>query len=43
VRQAVDPAWFYVLVSLRDGAPVLRSYRIRDEKISEVAVVLERG
>jgi proteasome lid subunit RPN8/RPN11 len=43
VRQAVDPAWFYVLVSLRDGAPVLRSYRIRDETIAEVAVVLDRG
>jgi proteasome lid subunit RPN8/RPN11 len=43
VRQAVDPAWFYVLVSLRDGAPVLRSYRIRDEKIAEVAVALDRG
>jgi proteasome lid subunit RPN8/RPN11 len=43
VRQAVDPAWFYVLVSLRDGAPVLRSYRIRDETITEVAVALDRG
>ena len=43
VRQAVDPAWFYVLVSLRDGAPVLRSYRIRADKIAEVAVALDRG
>ena len=43
VRQAVDPAWFYVLVSLRDGAPVLRSYRIRGETIAEVAVALDRG
>lgn len=38
VRQAVDPAWFYVIVSLRDGAPVLRSYRIRDGRIAETAI-----
>src|SRR5262249_34822568 len=43
VRQAVDPAWFYVLVSLRDGAPGLRCYRIRGETIAEVAVALDRG
>ncbi len=42
VRQSVDPAWFYVLVSLRDGAPVLRAYRIRDTSDVEVAVALER-
>ena len=40
VRQAVDPAWLYVLVSLRDGAPVLRAYRILDDTVSEVAVEL---
>ena len=43
VRQAVDPAWFYVIVSLRDQAPVLRSYRIRGGEIAETAVVLDRG
>ena len=43
VRQAVDPAWMYVIVSLRDQAPVLRSYRIRNGEIAEVAVALERG
>jgi proteasome lid subunit RPN8/RPN11 len=42
VRQAVDPAWLYVIVSLRDGAPVLRSFRIRDGQIAETAVVLDR-
>lgn len=42
VRQAVDPAWIYVIVSLRDGAPVLRAYRIRDESIAEVQVAVER-
>ncbi len=40
VRQAVDPAWLYVLVSLRDGAPVLRSYRIQGDAVAEVAVAL---
>ena len=43
VRQAVDPAWFYVIVSLRDQAPVLRAYRIRDGEIAEVAVELDRS
>ena len=43
VRQAVDPAWFYVIVSLRDQVPMLRAYRIRGEVIAEVAVELIRG
>jgi [CysO sulfur-carrier protein]-S-L-cysteine hydrolase len=43
VRQAVDPGWFYVIVSLRDQAPVLRAYRIRDGEIAEAAVQLDRG
>ena len=43
VRQAVDPAWLYVIVSLRDGVPVLRSYRIRNGEIAEVGIVLDRG
>jgi proteasome lid subunit RPN8/RPN11 len=42
VASAVDPAWIYVIVSLRDDAPSLRAYRIRDGQISEVAVALER-
>jgi proteasome lid subunit RPN8/RPN11 len=41
VAQAPDPAWHYVLVSLRDTAPVVRSYRIVDGKIAEEPVVLE--
>ena len=41
VRQAVDPMWVYVIVSLRDEAPVLRAFRIRDETIAECQVVLE--
>ena len=38
VRQAVDPSWSYVIVSLKDGEPVLRSYHIRDGAITEQAV-----
>ena len=40
VAQAPDPNWHYVLVSLRDDAPMTRSYRIVDGKITEEAVVL---
>ena len=40
VRQAVDPAWIYVLVSLRHGEPALRAYRIRDGVIGEVDVTV---
>ena len=43
VRQAVDPMWWYVIVSLRDGEPVLRAYRIADGVIAESAVELGRG
>jgi proteasome lid subunit RPN8/RPN11 len=42
VRLAVDPAWFYVIVSLKHGDPVLRAYRIVSEAISEVPVQLDR-
>ncbi len=38
VRQAVDPRWFYVLVSFRHADPVLRSFRIVDGEITEVPV-----
>jgi [CysO sulfur-carrier protein]-S-L-cysteine hydrolase len=41
VAQAPDPTWHYVLVSLRDVAPVVRSYRIVDGKITEEPVVVE--
>jgi [CysO sulfur-carrier protein]-S-L-cysteine hydrolase len=43
VKQAVDPAWIYPIVSLRDQAPVLRAYRIVGGEIAEVGVALERG
>ncbi|MGH9125408.1 MAG: Mov34/MPN/PAD-1 family protein [Acidimicrobiales bacterium] len=41
VAQAPDPGWHYVLVSLRDPIPVVRSYRVVDGKIKEEKVVLE--
>ncbi|MST33311.1 hypothetical protein GHK86_11350 [Acidimicrobiaceae bacterium USS-CC1] len=41
VGQAPDPGWHYVLVSLRDVEPTLRSFRIRDGNIFEESVVLE--
>jgi [CysO sulfur-carrier protein]-S-L-cysteine hydrolase len=41
IAQAPDPGWHYVLVSLRDIAPVVRAYRIIDGKIDEESVVLE--
>lgn len=41
VAQAPDPGWHYVIVSLRDDLPSLRSYRIVDGEISEEPVVLD--
>jgi proteasome lid subunit RPN8/RPN11 len=38
VAQAPDPAWHYVIVSLRDDEPSLRSYRIVDGAIDEEPV-----
>lgn len=38
LAQAPDPGWHYVIVSLRDEAPVLRSYRIVDQASTEEIV-----
>jgi [CysO sulfur-carrier protein]-S-L-cysteine hydrolase len=40
VAQAPDPTWHYVLVSLRDSHPVLRSYRIIEGQVDEESVVV---
>ena len=40
VAQAPDPNWHYVLVSLADEAPSVRSYRIVDGNIVEEPVVV---
>jgi proteasome lid subunit RPN8/RPN11 len=41
IRQAVDPMWVYVIVSLRDDVPSLRAFRLRDGQVAECQVVLE--
>lgn len=41
IAQAPDPDWHYVLVSLRDLCPSVRSWRIQDGKITEEPVVLQ--
>ncbi len=38
MAQALDPGWHYVLVSLRDSHPVVRSYLIADGAITEETV-----
>jgi [CysO sulfur-carrier protein]-S-L-cysteine hydrolase len=43
VAQAPDPSWHYVIVSFRQGPPVVRSYRIVDGAISEEPVVVVEG
>ncbi len=40
VAQAPDPGWHYVLVSLRDTHPVVRSYSIVEGEIFEESVVV---
>ena len=35
VAQAPDPGWHYVIVTLKEPAPVARSFRIVGEQISE--------
>ena len=41
IAQAPDPDWHYVLVSLRDVHPSVRSWRIQSGKITEEPVVLQ--
>jgi len=41
VAQAPDPAWHYVVVSLRDTHPTVRSYRIQGDLVDEEPVVVE--
>jgi proteasome lid subunit RPN8/RPN11 len=38
VRQAPDEAWHYVIVSMRDDLPSLRSFRIVGDEITEEPV-----
>lgn len=41
IAQAPDPSWHYVLVSLRDTEPTVRSYRIREGGVEEERVTVE--
>jgi len=38
VRQAPDPSWHYVLVSLRDPAVDLKSFRVEDQNVTAETV-----
>lgn len=38
VAKAPDPGWHYVIVSLRDPAPVVRAYRIVEGEVDEEPV-----
>ncbi len=40
ITQAPDPGWHYAIVSLADGTPAMRSWRIADGNIDEEAVVV---
>ena len=40
VAQAPDPDWHYVIISLRDTSPAVRSFRIISGEITEEAVEL---
>lgn len=41
VAQAPDPTWHYMIVSLRDTEPMLRSFRIINGEINEEQVVID--
>ena len=43
VRQAPDPCWHYIIVSLRDREPMLRSWILDDGKILETPVAIIEG
>jgi len=42
IAQAPDPLWHYVIVSLRDTHPVVRSYTIVAGQVEEESVVVRR-
>jgi [CysO sulfur-carrier protein]-S-L-cysteine hydrolase len=43
VNQAPDPAWHYIIVSLKRDEPETRSYRIVNEVISEELIRVNRS
>lgn len=40
IRQAPDPSWHYVLVSLLDSPAAVRSFRVVDETVDEEPLVV---
>jgi proteasome lid subunit RPN8/RPN11 len=40
VGQAPDPSWHYVIVSLRDTSPAIRSFRIVEGEVTEEPIEL---
>jgi proteasome lid subunit RPN8/RPN11 len=40
ITQAPDPAWHYLIVSLRDDEPVVRSWRIVNGDVEEEPMVV---
>ena len=40
IAQAPDPTWHYVIVSLRDNAPMLRSFCIAEGRVTEEQVTV---
>ena len=43
VANAPDPGWHYVIVSLRDATPVLRSFLLDGRRVREEQVVVTSG
>jgi [CysO sulfur-carrier protein]-S-L-cysteine hydrolase len=43
VATAIDPQWHYLIISLRDDEPMLRSWRIVDDEVTEEPVIVVRG
>ena len=40
IRQAPDPQWHYVIISLRDGGTAMRSYKIVDGAVIEEPILV---
>jgi len=43
ISLAVDPDWYYVIVSFKHLLPSMRAYRIRGGKVVEEAIVVSKG
>jgi proteasome lid subunit RPN8/RPN11 len=43
IARAGYPEWWYLIVTLKGEAPMLRAYRILEGEVTEDAIALERG